>query len=163
MKDKLRELAECDAKSVLLKLRKSVGSNASGTGIDQSKHPTEYKEGLYKAYSHCLKMIEDQINILDAEGDGGAVGWMRPSDEGYDSSFRDARTVMACPEGSWAKDGWIPLFPHLSRSGVVSDEDVEAAGQAYFEDQWAILPPRSKAIYRRALRRSLESYERNRK
>ena len=40
----------------------------------------------------------------------------------------------------------------------VTDEDVEASGLAYFEQQWDVLPPRSKAIYRRAIRRALNAY-----
>jgi hypothetical protein len=40
----------------------------------------------------------------------------------------------------------------------VTDEDVEAAGAAYFEQQWDMLPSRSKAIYRNALRRALKSF-----
>lgn len=40
----------------------------------------------------------------------------------------------------------------------VGDDDVEAAGVAYFEQQWDVLPPRSKAIYRNALRRALTSF-----
>ena len=38
------------------------------------------------------------------------VAWMRPSEEGYDSAFRDHRTVTSCTEGNWV--GWTPLYTH---------------------------------------------------
>jgi hypothetical protein len=36
------------------------------------------------------------------------VAWMRPSEEGYDSAFRDHSTVMVCTGNPWT--GWIPLY-----------------------------------------------------
>jgi len=36
------------------------------------------------------------------------VAWMRPSEEGYDSAFRDHSTVMVCTGNPWV--GWIPLY-----------------------------------------------------
>jgi hypothetical protein len=36
------------------------------------------------------------------------VAWMRPSEEGYDSAFRDHSTVMICTGNPWT--GWIPLY-----------------------------------------------------
>jgi hypothetical protein len=38
------------------------------------------------------------------------VAWMRPSDEGYDSAFRDHSTVRTCTGNKW--EGWIPLYTH---------------------------------------------------
>lgn len=38
------------------------------------------------------------------------VAWYHPSGEGYDSAFRDHRTVMACTGGDWSE--WIPLYTH---------------------------------------------------
>ena len=38
------------------------------------------------------------------------VAWMRPSEEGYDSAFRDHSTVKFCTGNDW--DGWIPLYTH---------------------------------------------------
>lgn len=46
----------------LLDLRDSVGRNASGAGIDNDKSPTDFKAGMYKAYAHCLEMIDKRIN-----------------------------------------------------------------------------------------------------
>jgi len=114
----------------------------------------ELAEWMRSINGHCAYALTE---ILDAEGDGGAVAWMRPSDEGYDSSFRDARTVMACPEGSWAKDGWIPLFPHPARSGVVSDEDVEASRSAF------VAADDGSTGITEAMRAALETFVRNRK
>ena len=36
------------------------------------------------------------------------VAWMRPSEEGYDSAFRDHSTVVACTGNPWT--GWVPLY-----------------------------------------------------
>lgn len=36
------------------------------------------------------------------------VAWMRPSEEGYDSAFRDHRTVMMCKGNPWKN--WVPLY-----------------------------------------------------
>jgi hypothetical protein len=36
------------------------------------------------------------------------VAWMRPSEEGYDSAFRDHSTVVACIGNPWT--GWAPLY-----------------------------------------------------
>jgi hypothetical protein len=36
------------------------------------------------------------------------VAWIRPSDEGYDSAFRDNSTVVECTENKW--EGWFPLY-----------------------------------------------------
>jgi len=39
----------------------SIGRNASGTGIDHDKRPTEYKEGMLKAYEHCLEIVRHKL------------------------------------------------------------------------------------------------------
>ncbi len=36
------------------------------------------------------------------------VAWYLPSDEGFDSLFRDHRTVVACTGNKW--EGWQPLY-----------------------------------------------------
>ena len=36
------------------------------------------------------------------------VAWYRPSEEGYDSAFRDHSNVVACAGNKW--EGWIPLY-----------------------------------------------------
>jgi chromosome segregation ATPase len=47
------------------------------------------------------------------------VAWMRPSEEGYDSAFRDHSTVMLCTGNDWG--GWIPLYAHPAPA----DKDAE--------------------------------------
>jgi hypothetical protein len=42
------------------------------------------------------------------------VAWMRPSEEGYDSAFRDHRTVISCTGGNWID--WIPLYTPPQRT-----------------------------------------------
>jgi hypothetical protein len=66
--------------------------------------------------------------------------------------------VKACAE---LGDMIAALDAHLTQPAQtvdVTDDDVEAAGAAYFEQQWDMLPTRSKAIYRNALRRALKSF-----
>lgn len=36
------------------------------------------------------------------------VAWYLPSEDGYDSCFRDHRTIISCTGNPWA--GWIPLY-----------------------------------------------------
>lgn len=36
------------------------------------------------------------------------VAWYLPSEDGYDSCFRDHRTITSCTGNPWA--GWIPLY-----------------------------------------------------
>jgi hypothetical protein len=43
------------------------------------------------------------------------VAWYRPSEEGYDSAFRDHSTVVACAGNKW--EGWIPLYTHPTARG----------------------------------------------
>jgi len=51
--------------------------------------------------------VLDFLDALDAAR-GEAVAWYRPSEEGYDSAFRDASTVARCNGHDWA--GWVPLY-----------------------------------------------------
>jgi hypothetical protein len=50
------------------------------------------------------------------------VAWMRPSEEGYDSAFRDHSTVVVCKGNSWT--GWIPLYttPPAAQRKPLTDE-----------------------------------------
>ena len=61
------------------------------------------------------------------------VAWMRPSEEGYDSAFRDHRTVMICTGNPWT--GWIPLYtapPQRTWIGL-TDDQINQCGNAL---QW---------------------------
>jgi len=54
------------------------------------------------------------------------VAWMRPSEQGYDSAYRDHSTVMACIGNPWT--GWIPLYttpPKRPWVGLTDDERAE--------------------------------------
>jgi len=53
------------------------------------------------------KAIADMGQAL-AQPEQEPVAWMRPSEEGYDSAFRDHSTVMVCTGNPWT--GWIPLY-----------------------------------------------------
>jgi hypothetical protein len=50
----------------------------------------------------------EKDNLQPAQPEQEPVAWMRPSEEGYDSAFRDHSTVMACTGNPWA--GWVPLY-----------------------------------------------------
>ena len=54
------------------------------------------------------------------------VAWMRPSEEGYDSAFRDHSTVVACTGNPWT--GWVPLYttPPAAQRTWVGLTDVNA-------------------------------------
>jgi hypothetical protein len=54
------------------------------------------------------------------------VAWMRPSEEGYDSAFRDHSTVMVCTGNPWT--GWIPLYtapPQRTWVGLTDEDDID--------------------------------------
>jgi len=76
-------------------------------------------------------------NILDAEGDGGAVP--------YGHEFYDASGIYHFIRGTlpgYAQTKIVPLYTHPARSGVVSDEDVDAIGFALIKAGWR--PPLGK-------------------
>ena len=50
------------------------------------------------------------------------VAWYRPSEEGYDSAFRDHATVVACTGNKW--EGWIPLYTHPPRREPLTEEEI---------------------------------------
>lgn len=67
----------------------------------------EIKVALRAAIEQSLK----DVALSAKHGTPGEpVAWMRPSDEGYDSAFRDHRTIVACTGNKW--EGWIPLYTH---------------------------------------------------
>ncbi len=53
--------------------------------------------------NHVLAAIE-----ADRQRRGEPVAWYLPSNDGYDSMFRDHATVKSCTGNPWA--GWIPLY-----------------------------------------------------
>ena len=71
------------------------------------------KYAASKGYGHIVR--EMKIAPFTIKGDEALaqpaqepVAWMRPSEEGYDSAFRDHSTVMGCTGNPWT--GWIPLY-----------------------------------------------------
>ncbi len=62
---------------------------------------------LLKGIITCDRAITELESEL-AKPEPEPVAWMRPSEEGYDSAFRDNSTIVECPEGNWA--GWFPLY-----------------------------------------------------
>jgi hypothetical protein len=62
------------------------------------------------------------------------VAWMRPSEEGYDSAFRDHSTVMACTGNPWT--GWAPLYttPPAAVMGIPTTGDYAMGYAEGFND-----------------------------
>ena len=76
----------------------------------------------------CVReMLRAYANLLERQASSVPVAWMRPSADGFDSAFRDDRTVKSCPEGSWISEGWIPLFtnPPVQASAQPVDVSTE--------------------------------------
>ena len=64
-------------------------------------------------------------NNYPPQGAQKPVAWMRPSEEGYDSAFRDHSTVMVCIGNPWT--GWIPLYtapPQRPWVDLTDDEEI---------------------------------------
>jgi len=67
-------------------------------------------EGCYLMF-YVDEGREEAIAALKAElakPEPEPVAWMRPSEEGYDSAFRDNSTVVECTGNKW--EGWFPLY-----------------------------------------------------
>jgi len=79
-----------------------------------------------KAGKQAISELEQQ-SIAELESQE-PVAWMRPSEEGYDSAFRDHRTVISCTEGNWID--WIPLYTHPPQEPVDYEELAALGWQA---------------------------------
>ncbi len=76
----------------------------------------EKSNAAYRGYGEYISQIDvdataEAIAALKAElakPEPEPVAWMRPSEEGYDSAFRDNSTVVECTGNKW--EGWFPLY-----------------------------------------------------
>jgi len=59
--DSLVERTRREALPTLRTIADSIGRNASGTGIDNDKRPTDFKAGMLKAYQHCLDIVRNKM------------------------------------------------------------------------------------------------------
>jgi len=109
MKDKLRELSELD----------------EGACVPVNR-PNLYAAG----WNDCRAVV---LAILDADGDGVAVAaWQFQSRDGTWHEFTNEKHRLATEaDGTWPIRA---LYTHPARSGVVSDEDVASAMQAYIDE-----------------------------
>ena len=90
----------------------------------------------WKDQPHTAEYINELRKALDAEIAQAAepVAFMRPSIEGYDSSYRDANVVvMSKASGAthWDESGWVPLYLHppqpQATTAVPSGERADSA------------------------------------
>ena len=83
----------------------------------------ELAEWMRDVNGHCADALTE---ILDAEGDGGAVAWMREAG----NAGAEPCVISTIIRDLWIKAGnakqveryTIPLYTHPARSGVVSDD-----------------------------------------
>ena len=59
-------------------------------------------------YEKDIRPLEKAVPVAQPALVQEPVAWMRPSEEGYDSAFRDHSTVAACTGNPWT--GWVPLY-----------------------------------------------------
>ena len=62
------------------------------------------------------------------------VAWMRPSKDGYDANYRDARAVAISKLSGathWEKSGWIPLCEMHPQSPLTEEEIKSALGLSH--------------------------------
>ncbi len=87
-------------------------------GVYSATQVREFGMACYQAALARQEAVEDDI-IAAAELRGyrrrqeeeaaqEPVAWYLPSEDGYDSCFRDHRTITSCTGNPWA--GWIPLY-----------------------------------------------------
>ena len=121
------------------------------TGMkDKLSHLVEHWERhyLYGGAMEYMQCANELLAILDAEGDGGAL-----------LDALDHRNLChASGKPEWPQNCDCPKHAHPERSGVVSDEDVDSACDAYASCGEHYVMPRIDRM-----RAALESYERNRK
>ena len=157
MNDKLRELA--DRLDVL-----STAAAECRWSEFSMRIPAEPKRDADLVMASAAVELRAYAAILDAEGDGGAVAvqtryqgpnktvntnW-RPCSFAHAQAVKDARCDVT--EIRY-------LYTHPARSGVVSDEDVDAIGFALIKAGWR--PPLGKG--ETSMRAALESFMGNRK
>ena len=71
---------------------------------------------------HAASVVLVRANY-EAQPEPEPVAWYLPSDEGFDSLFRDHRTVVACTGNKW--EGWQPLYtapPQREWQGLTDEE-----------------------------------------
>ena len=134
MKDKLRELAD--------------------------RWKKEPHRGDYQRAVHAC--ADDLIYHLDAEGDGGATWWTtKDGAEPITSEQKAYNISLGYPASYSASHYNVPLYTHLARSGVVSDED---AGEVLRRFEGTVNDGGVDYLCRRGrMRAALESFVRNRK
>jgi hypothetical protein len=89
------------------------------------KRPNESDYTSQVAYTRALEEYCDVV----AQPEQEPVAWMRPSEKGYDSAFRDHSTVVICTGNPWT--GWIPLYttpPQRTWVGL-TDEQIKRIGK----------------------------------
>ena len=65
-------------------------------------------ESSRDTYQVAADELAAENKVLRDAWSAEPVAWMRPSEEGYDSAFRDHATVVACTGNPWT--GWVPLY-----------------------------------------------------
>jgi hypothetical protein len=66
-------------------------------------------DALQYDWSHdYIQEVVEKLRAELAKPEPESVAWIRPSEEGYDSAFRDNSTVVECAENKW--EGWFPLY-----------------------------------------------------
>jgi len=79
------------------------------------------RDSIYQGDLPLCHAAIDAITAALAETDE-PVAWYRPSEEGYDSAFRDHATVVGCTGNKW--EGWIPLYTHPPRREPLTDSAI---------------------------------------
>jgi hypothetical protein len=105
--------------------------------LDQTSHDTTPQAGDIRALKHRIhelegevigykRMLQEAETAAQPEQQAEPVAWMRPSEEGYDSAFRDHHTIVTCAGNPWK--GWLPLYtapPAVERPWVgLTDEEI---------------------------------------
>ena len=99
MSYKLREAAQA-----VLKSTKSLAVCCENFNHRRQDFHDDGECPPWRRYNDALAELEAAL----AEPEQEPVAWMRPSEEGYDSSFRDHATVVMCTGNKW--EGWVPLY-----------------------------------------------------
>ena len=76
----------------------------------------------------AAELLEQLTENAEPEADK-PVAWYHPSEDGYDSNFRDHEVVKSCTGNPWT--GWIPLYtrPEPARKPMTEEEMRKGSGE----------------------------------
>lgn len=137
------QLAMMNFESTTVPLKNWRNAIPGGRHTDQweSCRVADYNKG-WNEYRKAAKAALEKLEVAPPppqQKEQEPVAWYLPSDEGFDSLFRDHRTVVACTGNKW--EGWQPLYaapPQRPWVGLTDEEIKGVLETTHPENRWTI-------------------------